>query len=97
MANKIAEAAKGIGLPDSDPAPHRHPLGTGIGAVVAAGTACATGGVLVGPVGAKAVGAGRDALASAAAVVRQEVATADLGEKVGTFADKVMQGVAAKS
>jgi hypothetical protein len=49
---------------------------------------------LLGGVGASAVGAGRDALSSAAGVLREEVAHADLGAKVGDLADKVVQGVA---
>jgi hypothetical protein len=48
---------------------------------------------LLGGVGATAVGAGRDALSSAAGVLREEVAHADLGAKVGDLADKVVQGV----
>jgi ElaB/YqjD/DUF883 family membrane-anchored ribosome-binding protein len=48
---------------------------------------------LLGGVGASAVGAGRDALSSAAGVLREEVAQADLGAKVGELADKVVQGV----
>ena len=49
---------------------------------------------LLGGVGASAVGAGRDALSSAAGVLREEVAQADLGAKVSDLADKVVQGVA---
>ena len=49
---------------------------------------------LLGGVGASAVGAGRDALSSAAGVLREEVAHADLGAKVSDLADKVVQGVA---
>jgi len=49
---------------------------------------------LLGGVGASAVGAGRDALSSAAGVLREEVANADLGAKVSNFADKVVKGVA---
>ncbi len=49
---------------------------------------------LLGGVGAGAVGAGRDVLSSAAGVLREEVAQADLGSKVGELADKVVQGVA---
>ena len=52
---------------------------------------------LIGPTGAKAIGAGREALASAADVVRQEAAAADLGAKVGALADKVLQGVSKES
>ena len=48
---------------------------------------------LLGGVGASAVGAGRDALSSAAGVLREEVAHADMGTKVGKLADKVLQGV----
>jgi len=39
------------------------------------------------------VGAGRDALSSAAGVLREEAAQADLGAKVSDLADKVVQGV----
>ena len=49
---------------------------------------------LLGGVGASAVGAGREALSSAAGVLREEVAHADLGTKVSDLADKVVQGVA---
>jgi hypothetical protein len=48
---------------------------------------------LLGGVGASAVGAGRDALSSAAGVLREEVAHADLGAKVGDLADKMVKGV----
>jgi hypothetical protein len=48
---------------------------------------------LIGSTGAKAVEAGRGALASAADVVRQEAASADLGAKMGQLADKVVQTV----
>jgi hypothetical protein len=48
---------------------------------------------LLGGVGASAVGAGRDALSSAAGVLREEVVNADLGAKVSDLADKVVQGV----
>lgn len=48
---------------------------------------------LLGGVGATAVGAGRDALSSAAGVLREEVAQADLGAKVSDLADKVVQTV----
>jgi hypothetical protein len=48
---------------------------------------------LLGGVGTSAVDAGRDALSSAAGVLRDEVGRADLGAKVGELADKVVQGV----
>jgi hypothetical protein len=48
---------------------------------------------LIGATGAKAIGAGREALAGAADVVRKEAATADLGAKMGELADKVVQTV----
>lgn len=48
---------------------------------------------LLGGVGASAVSAGRDALSSAAGVLREEVAHADLGAKVSDLADKVVRGV----
>ena len=47
---------------------------------------------MLGNVGATAVGAGRDALSSAAGVLREEVRRADLGAKVGEIADKVVEG-----
>ena len=43
--------------------------------------------------GATALGAGRKVASKAADVVREEVATADLGSKVGEVADKVVTGV----
>jgi hypothetical protein len=52
---------------------------------------------LLGGVGASAVGAGREALSSAAGVLREEVAQADLGSKASELADKVVQGVAGGS
>jgi phage-related protein len=48
---------------------------------------------LIGSTGAKAIEAGRGALASAADVVRQEAASADLGARMGELADKVVQTV----
>jgi hypothetical protein len=48
---------------------------------------------LLGSVGATAVGAGREALSSAAGVLREEVAQADVGAKVSDLADKVVQTV----
>ena len=48
---------------------------------------------LLGETGAKALGAGRDALSGAANVVRQEVAAADIGTKMSDIADKVVQNV----
>jgi hypothetical protein len=39
------------------------------------------------------VGAGRDALSSATSVLREEVAHANLGAKVGEVADKVVEGM----
>jgi hypothetical protein len=47
---------------------------------------------LLGAVGASAVGAGRDALAGATAVLREEADRPGLAEKVGELADKVVQG-----
>lgn len=52
---------------------------------------------LLGGVGASAVGAGREALSSAAGVLREEVAHADLGGKASELADKVVEGVAGGS
>ena len=48
---------------------------------------------LIGSTGAKAIDAGREALANAADVVRKEAASADLGAKMGQLADKVVQTV----
>jgi hypothetical protein len=48
---------------------------------------------LLGETGAKALGAGREALSGAANVVRQEVAGADIGAKMSDIADKVVQNV----
>ena len=45
---------------------------------------------MLGGVGATAVNAGRDALSSATDVLRKEVANADLANKVGELADKVV-------
>jgi hypothetical protein len=49
---------------------------------------------LIGPTAGKAVGAGREALSTAADVLRQQAAAADLGLKAEALADKVVQGVA---
>jgi hypothetical protein len=48
---------------------------------------------LMGETGAKAIGAGREALSNAADVVRREASAADLGAKMGLLADKVVQTV----
>lgn len=48
---------------------------------------------LIGATGAKAIDAGRSALAGAADVVRQEASTADLSARMGQLADKVVQTV----
>ncbi len=48
---------------------------------------------LLGETAAKALGAGREALSGAANVVRQEVAGADIGAKIGDIADKVVHNV----
>ena len=48
---------------------------------------------LLGETGAKALGAGREALSGAANVVRQEVAGAEIGSKISDIADKVVQNV----
>ena len=69
-------------------------LGAALGAVVGAALPLSRQEKeLLGRVGASAVGAGRDALSSAASVLREEAAHADLGAKVGELADKVVQGV----
>jgi hypothetical protein len=46
---------------------------------------------LLGKTGAKAIGAGREALSGAATVVREEVSTADPGAKMADIADQVVQ------
>jgi len=48
---------------------------------------------LLGETAAKALVAGREALSGAANVVRQEVAGADIGAKIGDIADKVVHNV----
>ena len=48
---------------------------------------------MIGAAGARAVDAGRDALASAADVLKAEASNADIGGKVGEIADKVVQSV----
>jgi len=48
---------------------------------------------LLGETAAKALGAGREALSGAANLVRQEVAGADIGAKIGDIADKVVHNV----
>jgi hypothetical protein len=48
---------------------------------------------MIGPIGARAVGAGRDALSTAADVVKREAQNADLGGKVGDLADKVVHDI----
>ena len=48
---------------------------------------------MIGGAGARAVGAGRDALATAADVLKAEASNADIGGKVGEIADKVVQSV----
>jgi hypothetical protein len=48
---------------------------------------------LLGETGAKAVGAGREALSGAANVVREEVSTADIGAKMADIADQVVQNL----
>jgi hypothetical protein len=50
-------------------------------------------GFALGETAAKALGAGREALSGAANVVRQEVAGADIGAKIGDIADKVVHNV----
>jgi hypothetical protein len=47
---------------------------------------------MMGAAGARAVGAGRDALANAGEVLKEEAAKADIGGKVGEIAEKVVQG-----
>jgi hypothetical protein len=48
---------------------------------------------MIGTAGARAVGAGHVALATAAAVLKTEADNADIGGKVGEIADKVVQSV----
>lgn len=49
---------------------------------------------MIGAAGARAVGAGRDALSGAADIVREEVEKADLGGKVDEVADRIVEGMA---
>ena len=48
---------------------------------------------MIGSAGARVVGAGRDAVTTAADVLKAEVGNADIGGKVGEIADKVVQSV----
>ncbi|MFZ5780924.1 MAG: hypothetical protein ACOY4R_12070 [Pseudomonadota bacterium] len=49
---------------------------------------------MIGAAGARAVGAGRDALSGAAEIVREEVEKADFGGKVDEVADRIVEGMA---
>ena len=49
---------------------------------------------MIGAAGERTVGAGREAMARAADVVKEEVAKSDIGGKVGDIANKIVQGVA---
>jgi len=49
---------------------------------------------MLGAAGQRTVGAGREAMATAANVMTEEVAKSDIGGKVGEIADKVVKGVA---
>jgi hypothetical protein len=69
-------------------------LGAALGAAVGAAVPLSQAEKdLLGETGAKALGAGREALSGAANVVRQEVAAADIGAKMSDIADKVVQNV----
>ncbi len=69
-------------------------LGAALGAAVGAAVPLSKAEKdMIGTIGARAVGAGRDALATAAEVVKQEAQNADLGGKVGDLADKVVHGI----
>lgn len=48
---------------------------------------------MIGSAGARVVGAGRDAINTAADVLKAEASNADIGGKVGDIADKVLQSV----
>ena len=69
-------------------------LGAALGAAIGAALPLSqTERSVLGQTGAKALGAGKAALSSAANVVRQEVSSSDIGAKVGQIADKVVQNV----
>ena len=69
-------------------------LGAALGAAVGAAVPLSKAEKdMIGGIGARAIGAGRDALSTAADVVKQEAQKADLGGKVGELADKVVHGV----
>jgi hypothetical protein len=69
-------------------------LGAALGAAVGAAVPLSQAEKdVIGSTGAKAIEAGRGALANAADVVRKEAASADLGAKMGQLADKVVQTV----
>lgn len=68
-------------------------LGAALGAAVGAALPLSkTEKDMIGAAGARAVGAGRDAFASATEVLKEEAAKADIGGKVSDIADKVVQG-----
>ena len=48
---------------------------------------------MIGSAGARVVGAGRDAVTTAADALKAEASNADIGAKVGEIADKVVQSV----
>jgi ElaB/YqjD/DUF883 family membrane-anchored ribosome-binding protein len=69
-------------------------LGAALGAAIGAAIPLSkTEKDMIGAAGARAVGAGREALSTAADVIREEARSADLGGKVGELADKVVQNV----
>jgi hypothetical protein len=73
---------------------HNAALGAALGAAVGAALPLRQAEKdLLGKTGAKALGAGREALSSAANVVHEEVSTADVGAKMGDIADKVVQNL----
>jgi len=79
---KPVDLGQGLDLPVQMQTPHeayRHPIGAGVGALLAAGTGGATGGVLGGPVGA-VVGAVIGAIAG----TYGGMAIAELADPIGT-------------
>jgi hypothetical protein len=103
LADKAREKAAALGEQTRQSAAHLIEEQPILVAALAAALGAAIGAALplsrtekdmIGAAGQRAVGAGRDAIATAADVVKEEVAKADIGGKVGDIADKVVQGVA---
>ena len=72
----------------------RSTLGAALGAAIGAALPLSkTEQDMIGTAGARAVGAAREGLSTAASVIREEAQSADLGAKVGELADKVVHNV----